>query len=251
MALALQPTLSEIVAEVLNALGEGGSGVASAGTTVQCQTMARRAQAKLYQEAAWVINRIRFSTVLTGSTQITGTQTIDWPDNVPVGHITRVSATRVSDPRIEWQIHAGITSDDRSTWNFGGFSPSTFTPFKYDFLNGQIELGPVNEADVNIYVQADQMPSPLKVENDRASVDGEAIIRLTEILLRNAIGGEYRQAVPALMSEYSEYLDSIKPKQGSGRTIVPGSQWAIDDPARPSNWVTTRQRHWMWRDRRP
>jgi hypothetical protein len=251
MAFELQPTLAEIVAEVLSAIGEGGTGVATPATVTQCQTMARRAQKRLYHTAAWTINRTRFSQVLAGSSTIVGTQSIDWPDQILPGHIVRIDATKVADPRQEWTLEAGITPDDRSTWNFGGFSTNTFTPYKWDTHDGLIELGPVNKADVNIIIEGDSAPSALRVENDRPGCDGEAVIRLTEILLRNSLGGDYRAGLPALQSEFLAYLEDIKPKQGSGKPIVVGAEWAIDDPARPSNWTTTRQRHWMWRSRRP
>ncbi len=251
MALPVQPTLAEITSEVLAAIAEGGTGVASANTIAQVEVMARRAQATLYQQAVWTINRVRQSVVLAGSSVVTGTQTIDWPDSILPGHITRVTATRVSDPRYEWSLEAGISPEDRSVWNFGGFQPSTMTPYKWDILNGLIELGPVNKSDVNIWMQGDAAPSKLMKPDDRPGCDGEAVIRLTEILLRNAMGGDYRAGISALKDEYQTYLDSIKPRQGTARAIVPGSVWAVDDPARPSNWVTSRQRHWLWRSRRP
>lgn len=243
MALALQPTLAEIVSEVLSAVGEGGTGVASPASQVIVKSLARRAQERLYVEARWTINRKRLGIALAAD----ATQ-IEWPDDARVGSIHRVSCVRTADTDYEWTLTAGITPDDRTTWAYGSYDTTAPVPYKYDFLNDVIEVGPANSEACTIYVQYDEAPSALEADGDRPGCDGGALIRLTEILYRNHMGGDLRAGIPLLQNELTSYLARLRPRQGTSQGFAIGETWAADDMARGR---VSSARHWIDRNRRP
>lgn len=244
MALSQQATLAELTSELLTLIGQGGLGVANAQLSSRAEAAIRRAQQIVNIEAAWTINRKRAAIAL-----LAGETEYEWPDDTQPGDILRVSAVRDANDKYEWDLEAGISSADRTSWNYGGFSTLQDVPFKYDFHDGVIEVGPASAGDVTIYMLytlgANRMVDP----SDRPSCDAEAVLRKAECVLRNDLGGEYREAVAQCEREYERYLGLIKPKQGNGATMVPGAEWAFEDMSRRSR--LTEQRHWAFRTRRP
>lgn len=245
MALLPQRTLEQIIGEVLSAIGEGEEGVASIATRSMVEDQVRRAQTLVRQEANWTINRVSVDITLPS-----GDTSIDWPDDTGPGEIERVSATIATNPKDQWDIIAGITTDDRALWLMGNFPIATYTPYKYDISNGVIELGPASSVDTIIRLDYllgdDQLVDP----GSRPRCDSTAVAMKAEMLVRNIRGGEFRAGIPILMKEYKDYLDRIKPKQGGARRVIqPGSEWDVNDPARRRNLGV--QRHWAFRDRRP
>lgn len=245
MALALQPTLAALTAELLTLIGQGGTGVANAALNARAEASIRRAQLLVNQEADWTINRKRASVALAANAT-----TFDWPDDVNPGDIIRVSAVRNSNLKYEWDLTGGIDSDDRTSWAYGGFSTVQDVPYKFDFHDGTIEVGPAASGAVTIYLYYTVAPSPMTVPDDRPNCDGEAVLRKAEIVLRNQLGPEYQSAVPGCTIDYNRYLDLVKHKQGATAGFQPGGTWGSMDMARRT-WRQNQSRHWAFRTRRP
>lgn len=244
MALALQPTLAELSSELLNLIGQGGTGVADPATQARARAAIRRGQAIVIQECPWTINRKRVGIALAALAT-----TFNWPDDTEPGFIHRVSAVRSTNLLYEWDLSPGIDSDDRTSWAYGGFSTLQDTPFKYDIHDDTWEVGPACSDAVTIYLLYDVGRSVLTDDGDRPNCDGEAVLLQAEMVLRNQLGGTYREAVPLCAANYQKYMDRIKAKQGVPQTFVPGSTWIAEDMSRRVNMNT--QRHWAWRTRRP
>lgn len=245
MALALQPTLAELTGELLTLIGQGGTGVANASLNSRAEAAIRRAQILVNQEADWTINRKRVAVALAASAT-----TFDWPDDVNPGDIIRVSAVRNSNTKYEWDLDGGIDADDRTSWAYGSFSTVQDVPFKFDFHDGTIEVGPAASSAVTIYLLYLAAPSAMSVPSDRPNCDGEAVLRKAEIVLRNALGPEYQSAVAMCEKDYERYISLIKPKQGVGGGLILGGDWGQMDMAKRT-WSHNQQRHWAFRDRRP
>lgn len=245
MALSPEPTLADLTGELLTLIGQGGTGVASASMSARAEAAIRRAQKVVNLEADWTINRRRLSIALDANAT-----EFDWPDDTAPGYIENVSAIRVSDPRYEWDLVGGITSEDRSSWNFGGLSTMQDVPFKYSLHDGVIEVGPASSSATTIYMAYVVGSANLVNPDDRPNCDGEAVLRKAEVILRNQLGGSYSDAIPACEAEYQRYLNLLRPRQGEETTMVPGSEWAYDDMSQRSQ-RGNQQRHWMLRDRRP
>jgi len=244
MSLQPQQTLGEITSTILTAIGEGGEGVAAPATVAMVQELIRRHQSILVKDAPWTINRTRVAVELPANQTI-----VDWPDNFEPGSIELVTARKASDAQYEWDLSAGITSLDRSAWITAALSSTSYVPNKYDFLDGNIEVGPACTEDITLYFQGMIGKASLVEEGDRPNCDSIALALKAEIAFRNARGGDFRNAIPLLVKEYDDYVALLKPQQGNRRSIVIGRSWDINDPARRSD--NTQQRHWMFRNSRP
>lgn len=245
MALTPQPTLLEMTAAVLDAVGEGGTGVAAPGTQAMVQSLIRRAQAQVQDEAEWTISRVTTTANLPA-----GEMTIEWPDDSQPGNIMGITAQRATSPQFIWDLIAGISTDDRSAWiNSGAASAYAYSPTKFEYLNGMIEVGPACTQDITLTITYGLGSAILVSEGDRPNCDGLAIIMQAEILFRNARGGDFRAAIPKLQADYQKRLMAQKSRQGTGKQFVPGEAWNLTDPARRGD--GRRQRHWMYRDVRP
>lgn len=245
MALPLEPTLADLTSELLTLVGQGGNGVASASMSARAEAAIRRAQKLVNLEADWTINRRRLAVALDADAT-----EIDWPDDTLPGSIQRISAVRDSDNKYEWELAGGITPADRTSWNYGGFSTLQDVPFKYSYHDGVIEVGPASSSAVTLYVAYVVGPSDLVSPDDRPNCDGEAVLRKAEIVLRNQLGGTYREALPACIAEYERYIKLLRPRQGEEDMIAIGSDWAFQDMARRTQ-RDNQQRHWAFRTRRP
>ncbi len=245
MALTPQPTLVEMTATVLDGVGEGGNDVAAPNTEAMVQSLIRRAQALIQDKAEWTISRV------TGDFSLpAGATTFDWPDNTQPGNIHFIRAKRTLNPQYAWDLIAGITTLDRSMWlNIAALNAFSYSPSKYDYLNGLIEVGPACTEAVTLTVEYGLGVAVLRAPQDRPNCDGLAITLLAEIFFRNARGGDFRNAIPQLETALSDRLESQRPRQGPKQATVIGRRWNMEDPAR--RWDDRRQRHWLWRDVRP
>ncbi len=245
MPLRPQKSLEEMIVDVLEGIGEGGTGVASAADRSMVAGQLRRAQTLIRQEANWTINRVSTEVALPA-----GETAIDWPDDTGPGEIERIAAHITTNPQYEWDLVGGISTDDRSLWLNRSFSPSTFCPYKYDIRDEVIEVGPASTQDTTLRLEYLLGDEQLTDPGSRPRCDSTAVAMRAEILVRNIRGGDFREGIPLLEATLARYLDLIKPKQGGAkRAIQPGRAWADNDPARRGN--LSGQRHWAFRNRRP
>lgn len=245
MALSPQSTLGEMTTQVLEAIGEGGEGVAAPNTVAMVQSLLRRHQTILVKEAPWTINRQRIPISLPA-----GETFIDFPDGWDADDVGVISAERASNPQDQWDLDPTITTDDRSAWNNATFQAISYSPSKYDFTNGQIEVGPACTDDITIYIQGHTGKASLVEDDDIPNCDSTLLVMRAEVAFRNARGGDFRAALPRLIKEADDYLSDLKPKQGLARTIVMGQKHYVLDPAR-KNALQNVARPWWLADRRP
>lgn len=245
MALTPQPTLLEMTAAVLDAVGDGGNDVANPAQVAMVKSLIRRAQAQVQDEAEWVISR--FTTVVSLPA---GSTSIEWPDNTEPGNIQFIRAQRADSPQFIWDLQAGISTADRSLWlSAGGLSAYAYSPIKYEYLNGVIEVGPACTQDITLTIEYGIGVATLVADDDRPNCDGLAIVLQAEILYRNARGGDFRSAIPKLQDDYRRRLMAQKARQGTSQTFSPGEAWDLTDPARRGD--GRMQRPWWLRDSRP
>jgi hypothetical protein len=244
MALTPQSTLGEITSQILEAIGEGGDGVAAPNTISMIHSLIQRHQTLLVNECPWTINRTRIEVELAANVTI-----LDFPDGWEPGGIGTISVRRATNPQDEWTLVAGITADDRASWISGVLSANSYSPSNYTILDGSIEVGPACSEAVTIFIEGRVGKASMVEEDDRPNCDSTALAMKAEIAYRNARGGDFRNAIPVLMNDLRDYLSQLKPKQGVKRLIVPGSQFFANDPARRCD--PMRSRHWSVRDIRP
>ncbi len=245
MALSPQATLGEMTTHILEAIGEGGEGVAAPNTVAMVQSLLRRHQTILVKEAPWTINRQRIPISLPA-----GETVIDFPDGWDADDIGLITAQRTDTPQDMWDLSPTITTDDRAAWLNASFNAISYNPYKYDFLNSQIEVGPACTDDITIYIQGHTGKASLVEEDDIPNCDSTILEMRAEVAFRNARGGDFRAALPRLIKEADDYLDDLKPKQSLGRTVVMGQAHYELDPARKT-WPLRDQRPWWLADRRP
>ncbi len=245
MALPLESTLADLTGELLTLVGQGGLGVASAALEARAQATIRRAQKLVNLEANWTINRRRLAIALDANAT-----EFDWPDDTAPGYVESITARKTADNKYEWNLTGGITAEDRTSWAYGGFSTVVDVPFKYSYHDGIIEVGPASSSAVTLFMTyvlgAASMVSP----GDRPNCDAEAVLLRAEIVLRNQLGGSYREAIPECEVGYQRYLGLIKVRQGEDDMLVIGADWAFQDMARRTM-RDNQQRHWAFRTRRP
>lgn len=245
MALPLESTLADITGELLTLIGQGGQGIASPSLSARAEAAIRRAQKLINLEADWTINRRRLAIALaSGATQF------DWPDDTAPGYIEGITAVRDSNNKYEWSLSGGITAADRTSWAHGGFATVQDVPFKYSLHDGIIEVGPAASSSVTLYMAYVVGSANLVGPGDRPNCDSEAVLLRSEIILRNQLGGSYREALPDCQSAYNRYMTLITPRQGEEDVIAVGGQWGFDDASRRTQ-RQTQQRHWAFRSRRP
>ena len=245
MAVRQQPTLAEMTAHILEAVGEGGEGVAAPNTVAMVQALIRRNQKSLVLECPWTINRLSAEVELPA-----GQTEFEVPDGMDFGGFKRIAAMRADNPQDMWDLIPGITTDDRAAWlNNPSFDAASNCPYKYQFTDGMVEVGPACTQAITIRVEYESAASPLEDDGDRPQCDGTAREMRTEIAYRNARGGDLRAGIPAVAGALAIYLKELKPRQGTKRTIQIGRKADILDPARRRGNVG--QRHWAYRNVRP
>lgn len=234
-----------MTAHVLEAIGEGGDGVAAPNTQAMVKTLLRRAQRKLVLKAPWTINRKSVEIALPA-----GDTSFEIPDGSTPGGIKRIAAKRATSPQDMWDLEGGITTDDRSAWlNNPSFDASTNSPSKYQFANGVAEVGPACTQAITLRVEYELGVAVLVEEGDRPNCDSTALEMAAELAFRNARGGDFRAGIAELKDDFIDYLEELKPRQGTPRTIQIGRRADIADPARRRDPI--RQRHWAYRNIRP
>lgn len=247
MALTLQPTLAEMTGDVLSAVGEGGTGVASAATEAMVQYFIKRAQVQIQDKYPWTV---AYNSLVVNLPA--GDTSIEWPDDSEPGNIHTISAQRADSPQFIWDLEAGITTDDRSIWlNAAQQNAFSYAPSRYAYLNGVIELGPACTQDITLTIYYEFGPAVMVSPGDRPRCDGLSVVMQAEILFRNHRGGDFRNALPKLEADFRERIATIRSKQMTPETFVLGDKWDVLDPARRRSNERTRQRPWWLRDVRP
>lgn len=214
MALQLQPTLSEMVGEVLAGLNLGVQGEENADLHPLIKRMLRQAQAYLWNHYRWLQNNVSVSIDL-----VEDVTDYDIPDTFQPGSIRRIYVRADGDIVREWDLVAGISPADRTA--AGVTSTSQYNPFKFDIIDHIIKVHPAPGADPGtLHLEMDTSMSPLLEDEERPAVNGEACIQLATIYVKE----QRRMPVGQMERDtHLAYVMDLRPKQSTGAPFSYGT----------------------------
>lgn len=218
MALKEQPTLGEMVSEVLAGLNMGAQGVLTAELHPLIERNLRDAQAYLWSEYRWLQNRTKVEVELTANET-----DYDIPDTFDPGSIRNVYCrSNRSSSTMEWDLAAGIETADR---NMVISEPSgDGIPYAYDIVERVIRVHPAPRGTVppTMIVEMDAGLAPLIADEERPSVDGRAMIMLATITTKEGRRIPVGQTEKAMLDRY---VASQRTKQRPGRVFTIGTDY--------------------------
>jgi hypothetical protein len=243
MSVALQPTLGELRHETLNRCGLATEG--NVPRTIQdiIDSRIRSAQKQLYELFPWL------ATYVTGTiTLANGVGDYDIPDDTEPGKITFVALNRISDGWVV-ELERGIRPAEMNYYAQAMTKGSM--PLRFDFIDNVLRIAPVPDTtyyDV-LKIAYFQTPPKMVEDSERAVVDGEALLMLTEILVKEHFGG---QATEKLAAALDRYVDRVKMKQSNGEGFQMGGHQSLVGKTQKRNrfaWSGIQAN--TWRDWRP
>jgi hypothetical protein len=226
MALKEQPTLGEMIGEVLAGLNMGAQGVLTAELHPLIARNLRDAQAYLWSEYRWLQNRTKVSVEL-----VANETDYDIPDAFDPGSIRNVycRSNRGSNT-MEWDLEAGIETRDR---NLVVSEPSgDGIPYAYDIVERVIRVQPAprGETPPTMWIEMDTGVAPLIDDGERPSVDGRAMVMLATITTKES------RRIPVGATEKAmldRYVASQRTKQRPGRVFTIGTDYRHPMDPRP------------------
>jgi hypothetical protein len=203
MSLRLQPTLSEIRNSVLLRCGLAQEGSIPRNIAGLIDERIRSAERQIFELYPWTAQLVRKDFPLADNVA-----EYDIPDDTDIGHIDRVVIVRDSDG-MEYPLERGIRPEERNVTNQKG------CPLRYAYHDQIIEILPRPDTAQYTALRIDYYSTPggMVSDADRAVVDGEALIMLSEILVREHFGME---STDALRADLATFLDRVKTNQGDG-----------------------------------
>ncbi len=218
MALKEQPTLGEMIAEVLAGLNMGAQGVLTAELHPLIARNLRDAQAYLWSEYRWLQNRT------TVEIELIATETdYDIPDSFDPGSIRNIYCrSNRSATTVEWDLAAGIETVDR---NLVINEPSgDGIPYAYDIVDQIIRTFPAPRGSTppTMVIEMDTGLAALVDDKERPSVDGRAMVMLATITSKES------RRIPVGATEKAmldRYVASQRTKQRPGRVFTIGTDY--------------------------
>jgi hypothetical protein len=212
MAKRLQPTLAEIRSSILIRCGLSTSGSVPAASQAIIDERIRSAQEQLY------LLHPQVARTVDGTITLSANETdYDIPDDTDEDNIAFVGVRRSSDGEVV-QLDQGFTTEEATT-----FSDTASMPLRYKFIDGVLRIHPtpnVTEYDV-LCLTYRTVPTPLVDDDERISIDAEALRMFAEIQMKEHFGGV--DTMP-LRADLGRYLDGIKSKQSDGTGFQMGGK---------------------------
>jgi len=244
MALAPEKSLSDLRGEVLDrcVLNTAGNLAARAQRVIDsCLNMAQRL---LYYDHDYTRLQVRRTIPLSN-----GVSVYDFPDDVEPGQIfDPIYVRRVSDQRI-FPLRAGINWLERNA----ALSTVTAIPRRYTFENQTLVIAPAPDTTLydQIVYDAFTAATPLVNDTDMCAVDSEALIQMTELMVRPRMS---LPMIPGADAILVKYLDSLKTQSGDGADcILGGATSSVVTPEgenrlirRETSWDDGWQPHGFW-----
>lgn len=214
MALQLQPTLGEVRSSVLARCGLATQGNVPRNIQAILDERIRSAQRQLYELYPWLQTFVSREIPL-----VADTTDYDVPDDTDPGHIQFVSVRRLEDGKL-YELEPFYTPTEPNTiveTTEGGL------PLRYNFIDQIMRIQPkpdVTEYDALVLWYNQTVPAFIE-DSERAVVDGEALIQLSEILVKNHFGG---QDTDALERSLERYVDRKRSRQSDGAGFQMGGR---------------------------
>lgn len=214
MPLPQAPTLSEVRAAALNRVGMRG--VPTGEVVAVTNEKAREAQAELFWQAEWVRLRISATIPLTD-----GVDTYDIPDDMDLGGL-QVAWVQNSDG-LRSRLYLDSTIEIYNTYRNSSGKPNYLW-----IMNSGLTLTPKPDSSwTTLYLEYNRSASGLVNDQDRVSVDGEALIQRMAYKMKEhyGIGGD---PTPARI-DHERYLMLLRGKQRPPQ-MFPIASEAMDGP---------------------
>lgn len=211
MALDIEVTLGEARASVLARCNMAAQGNQSAAFYPIADEFIRSAQREIYKQGEWPgLNKIAYIPLIPEQA------VYDWPDDAPIGRITSVFVE--TDEGDMYQLDPGLRVNERRTSNDidneGGGDP-----LLYRYESRELHIAPSpSDKYVQMGIEYIQGLTTLVEDEDRLTVDSEAVIRLATVFLRRHFG---MPGANELMASYQQYLMDLLAEQSDGE----GFQW--------------------------
>lgn len=212
MAKRLQPTLAEIRSSILIRCGLSTAGSVPAASQAIVDERIRSAQEQLY------LLHPQVARTVDGTIALSANETdYDIPDDTDEANIGFVGVRRVTSGEV-LELEEGFTTEEATT-----YSDTASMPLRYKFIDGVLRIHPtpdVTEYDV-LCLTYRTVPTPLVDDDERISIDAEALRMFAEIQMKEHFGGV---DTLALRTDLGRYLDGIKSKQSSGAGFQMGGK---------------------------
>lgn len=218
MALKQQPTLAEMISEVLAGLNLGIQGALNADLHPLIERNIRDAQAFLWSEYRWLHNRVTVEIAL-----VEDETDVELPDSFDPGSIRNVYARSNRSAGVcVWDLQQGVESSDR---NSVIAEPSgDGIPYAYQITDSVLKVFPAPRGDdpPTLVLEMDSGLSPLVAPGDRPAVDGRALIMLATITTKES------RRIPVGATEKAileKYIASQRTKQREARVFTIGTDY--------------------------
>ena len=220
MAMPIRPTLRELRESVLLRIGMSPDGGAAARAAAQVDERIREAQEYIHLNLDFTHLWTRRAVPLT-----VGVTDYDWPDDVEVGDLRRVVAARNDGYEIE--LASGLNTYERNSayWNGSTSAAPQDTwnaPQLWTIENQIIKIAPApDEYWTQLIFEAFIAPTPLVSDEDRCAVNGEALKKLAEALLKTHFGMPGAQEAK---QAFNDFIEDLRTKQGDGEGFQLGGR---------------------------
>lgn len=215
MTLPLPPTLSEVRASAL--LRAGVMGVPRGDTAALANEKVREAQSELFWHAEWVRQRRTATITLTDSVD-----TYDIPDDMDLAGLQWAWVQNTDGARARLVL-------DHTLDIYNNYRNSSGKPMYLWVQDSSLVLTPKPDANwPTLYLGYNMRASTLANDQDRVSVDGEALIQRTAYKLMEALG--VGGVTDGRRIDHERYLQRVRAKQRPGQMFNIASD-AIDGPA--------------------
>ncbi len=236
MTLPLYDTLGTMIDSVLAEAGLGVQGLSS-DLKPQIVRYLQKAQKRLWMEYRFMRARTRIDVPL-----IVGQAFYDLPDAFDAGSIDTITATSV-DGRNQWKLVAGIAQEDRAR---SAYSLSDCgEPSRYDVFEGRLEVIKPPTATgkaTKLILEGYLGPAVLTEDEDRPTVDSEAMVMLAAIDLKSF---KKQSISPQELAAVASYIEGCQNRNAVARPFTMGTGYL--DPKEVRNFA---RRRWF-NQRRP
>lgn len=231
MALRLQPTLADMLSEVLTGLNLGAAGPTNVELHPLIQRKLRDAQAFLWARHPWLQNRIRIAIDL-----VDGQTDYEFPDAFDPGSIRMVTCvSNRTTTHTEWPVHGGVELEDRNIDAILPVSTLTGIPYRYQFMDQVIRVQPAPTGDdpPTMFLELESGVVPLVEPDERPAVDGRACVMLATILVkedRRMPVGETERGI------LTSYIDAQRGKQTEPQVFTLGTDYRHPNDYGSGHW---------------
>lgn len=225
MTQRLPPTLADIRTDLVTRCGLASGATVPPRMQPLLDTRIRSAHAQIYELFPWVILTVDNMFDLS-----LGETDYDIPDNTEPAKIEEIGIRRISDGRV-FPLEPGFTLGESTAYVS---QQTNQLPLRYRIIDGIIRLAPPPDTVYydKLCMTYRLVPGPLVQDDERLAVDGESVLQLAEILMREHFGGVDTRG---LRANFERYMTRLRVKQSNGAGFQMGGHQSIVVQTRPRN----------------